>query len=98
MGPDQLSRIENGEEPTSLEDNLPVAQLFAITSFDNQYEDIIQCLTMDFAPTEFTTAQKKHLVTRDAYFQLISSHLYKLDPDEILRHCVFEHEYPIILS
>ena len=41
LGPDHLSRIESGEEPTSLENNLPDAQLFVITSFDNQYEDII---------------------------------------------------------
>ena len=30
VGPDHLSRIESGEEPTNLEDNLPDAQLFAI--------------------------------------------------------------------
>ena len=35
---------------------------------------------------------------RAAYFQLIADHLYKLGPNEILRHCLFEHEQPIILS
>ena len=84
MGPYHLSRIENGEEPTSLEDNLPDAQLFAITAFDNQYEDIIQFLTTGFSPSRFTTTQKKQLVTQDAYFQFITGHLYKLGPGEIL--------------
>ena len=59
LGPDHLSRIESGEEPTSLEDNIPHVKLFAITIFDDRYKDIIQFLTAVFAPTEFTTAQKK---------------------------------------
>ena len=36
VGPDHLSRIKSGEEPTSLEDNLPDAQLFAIHMMDDQ--------------------------------------------------------------
>ena len=96
MGPEHLSRIESGEEPTSLEDNLLDAQLFEITAFDNQYQDIIHLLTTGFAPAKFTIAQKKQLVTRVADFQLIAGHLYKLGPDEILRHYVFKHERPII--
>ena len=36
MGLDHLSRIESGEEPTSLEDNLPNAQLFTITMIEDQ--------------------------------------------------------------
>ena len=34
VAPDQLSRIESGEEPNSLEDNFPYAQLFATTVYD----------------------------------------------------------------
>ena len=30
LGPDHLSRLESGEEPTSLDEGLPNAQLFAI--------------------------------------------------------------------
>ena len=30
LGPDHLSRLESGEEPTSLDESLPNAQLFAI--------------------------------------------------------------------
>ena len=35
LGPDHLARIKSGEEPTSLEDNLPDLQLFVITMFDD---------------------------------------------------------------
>ena len=36
VGPDHLSWIESGEEPTNFEDNLPDAQLFAIHMMDDQ--------------------------------------------------------------
>ena len=35
IGLDHLLRIESGEDPTSLEDNLPNAQLFAIHMMDD---------------------------------------------------------------
>ena len=59
MGPNHLLRIESGEEPTSLEDNLPNAQLFVITTFDDQYKDIIYFLSTGFVPTKFTKTQDK---------------------------------------
>ena len=62
LGPNHLSRIESGEEPTSLEDNLPDAQLFAITMFDDQYKDIIQFMSTGYAPTEFTMMIKKQSI------------------------------------
>jgi hypothetical protein len=40
----------------------------------------------------------KHLVVRAANYQFISSHLYKLGADIILRICVMEHERPIIFA
>jgi hypothetical protein len=36
-GPDHLSRLEHGEEPTSLEDTLPDAQLLAIRKVDDHF-------------------------------------------------------------
>ena len=62
LGPDHLSRIESGEEPTSMEDDLPDAQLFVITMFDDQYKDIIHFLSTGFELTKFTMTQKKQLV------------------------------------
>ena len=62
LGPDYLSRIESGEEPTSIEDNIADANLFLITMFDDQYKDIIHFLRMGYALNEFTTAEKKQLV------------------------------------
>ena len=44
------------------------------------------------------TNQKKHVVIRAAYYTLIAGHLYKLGADEILCHCVFEHEESWVMS
>ena len=41
LGTNHLSRIESGEDPSNLDDNLPDVQLFAITMFDDHYIDII---------------------------------------------------------
>jgi hypothetical protein len=43
-GPDHLSRVTNGEEPTNLEDNFPNAQLFSVQIVDEYFTNIIQCL------------------------------------------------------
>jgi hypothetical protein len=40
-GPDHLSRLEHGKEPTSLEDTLSDAQLLAIRKIDDHFPDIV---------------------------------------------------------
>jgi hypothetical protein len=49
-GPDYLSRITNGEEPTNLEDNFPDAQLFSVQLADEYFSDIIQYLSTGITP------------------------------------------------
>jgi hypothetical protein len=58
-GPDHLSRLEHGEEPTSMEDTLPDAQLLAIRNMDDHFTDIVQFLSTGMAPSEYTISQKK---------------------------------------
>jgi hypothetical protein len=97
-GPDHLSRLEHGEEPTSLEDTLPDAQLLAIRKFDDHFTEIVQFLSIGMVPHEYTVIQKKQLVVCASNFQLIARQLYKMGPDEILRRCVMEAERPLILA
>jgi hypothetical protein len=40
-GPNHLSRLEHGEEPISLEDTLPDAQLLAIRKMDDHFAEIV---------------------------------------------------------
>ena len=55
VGPDHLSMIESGEEPTNLEDNLPDAQLFAFTVVDKTFEAITHLLSTGYVLEGFTT-------------------------------------------
>jgi hypothetical protein len=71
-GPDHLSRLEHGEEPTSLEDTLSDAQLLAIRKVDDHFTEIVQFLSTGMAPSDYTIIQKKQLVVRTADFSLIA--------------------------
>ena len=60
--PDHLSRTESGEEPTSLEDNFPDAQLFVIHMMDDQnheFNAIIHFFRTGYAHEGTSTNQKK---------------------------------------
>jgi hypothetical protein len=96
-GPDHLSRLEHGKEPTSLDDTLPDAHFFCIRKIDDQFSEIVQFLSTGMTPHEYIVIQKKQLVVRTAYFQLIAGKLYKMGPNEILRRCVMEVERLLIL-
>ena len=85
VGPDHLSRIESGEEPNNLEDNLPDAQLFAIDVVNKEFDSIIHLLNMVYVTEGYTTWQKKQLVFKATDYTLITEQLYKLGIDEILR-------------
>jgi hypothetical protein len=43
--PNHLSRLEHGEEPTSLEDTLSDSQLFSIRKIDDHFTKIVQFLS-----------------------------------------------------
>ena len=55
-GPDHLSQIKTGEEPTNLEEGFPDAHLFTVHVVDNQFVDIIHFLTTR-TPSEGHTSQ-----------------------------------------
>jgi hypothetical protein len=90
-GPNHLSKIIDGEEPTNLENNFLDAQLFSVQIIDEYCVDIIEFLSTGVAPKEFSIAQKKNLVVKATNYQLIAGHLYKLGAENILR-CVMENE------
>jgi hypothetical protein len=97
-GPDNLSRLEHGEEPTSLEDTLPNGKLLAIRKIYDHFTEIVQFLSIGMAPSDYTIFHKKQLVVRTADFSLIAGQLYNMGPDEILRRCFMEAERPLILA
>jgi hypothetical protein len=90
--PNHLSRVTNGEEPTNLEDKFPDEKLFLVHVVDEYFADVIELLSTGVAQQEFSTTQKKNMVVRVAYYQLITGHLYNMGADIILRRCILEHE------
>ena len=72
VGPDHLSRLELGEEPVSLKDNLHDVQLFSVQIMDDYFKDIIEFLTMGIGPTKYSAKQKKQLVVRATNFTMTS--------------------------
>ena len=93
-----MSRLESGEEPIDLEDNLPDAQLFSIQITDDYFANIIEFLVTGNAPAEYTEKQRKQLVVKAADFTTITGQLYKLGPYEKLRWYVLTHEQCLILQ
>jgi hypothetical protein len=61
-GPDHLSRVTNGEEPTNLEETLPDTQLFSVQIANDYFANIIEYLSTGTAPQEFSIVQRKNLV------------------------------------
>ena len=70
-GLDNLSCVENGEEPTNIDDGFPDAQLFWVDVTDDHFTPIIQFLSTSVTPADMSTSQKKQLVVKASDFQLI---------------------------
>ena len=71
-GLDHLSCIENGEEPTNIEDGLPDTQLFRVEIAYDYYDPIVQFLSTGLAPVDMSISQKKQLVVKASNFSLIA--------------------------
>jgi hypothetical protein len=52
---------------------------------DDYFKDIVQFLCIGIAPLDMKIVQKKYLVVKEVYYQLIAENLYKLGVDGILR-------------
>ena len=98
VGPDHLSRIDIGEEPIGVEDNLPNAHLFRIEVVPIDLEEIAQILEDGQAPEGMSTKKKQILAMKAAPYRLINGFLYKMGLDDILRRCVLEHEQDNIMD
>ena len=92
VGPDHLSRIDTGEEPTRVDDDLPDAHLFWIELVPTELEEITQFLEDGHAPEGMINKKKQILAMKVAPYSLINGFLYKMGSDNILRRCVLEHE------
>lgn len=97
VGLDHLLQIQTGEAATSLNDELPDAQLFRVKAIPDQLAEIAEFLITSQAPIDYTPAQRWRLVTCSDDYQLIVDQLYKLGVDGILRCRALEHERDSLL-
>ena len=67
VGLDNLSRIETGEEPTSIDDGLSNAQLFHVDIVDDHYAPIIHFFATGVTSEDMSTSKKQQLVVKDSY-------------------------------
>lgn len=84
VGPDHLSRIEIGEDPTNLEEGLLDVKLFVVCIANDHFADIIQFLTTGITLEGYSTQQKKELVVHTLDCSIIVGHLYNMGTHEIL--------------
>ena len=71
VGPAKLLRIQNGDEPKNMEEELPDAQFFVVHVVDDHFVDIIQFLSTGTTPEVYSTKQKKQLVVQATSFFVI---------------------------
>ena len=93
-----MSRIESGEDPTGIEDDLLDAHLFRVEAIPLELAEIGQYLQEEKAPDHYSEKRKKILTIKVAPFTLINGNLYKLGLDDILRRCAPEHEREDIIQ
>jgi len=97
---DFLSRLDlpAGEEGT-MDDQMSDEHLFAISVLSSWFADIANYLVLAKFPLHLSSKEKSRTVRKSASFTWIGGNLFKLGPDQILRHCVREEEvFDILLT
>eukprot|EP00253_Pinus_taeda_P035400 PITA_35400 len=97
---DFLSRLDlfAGEEGV-VDDQMPNEHLFAISVLSPWFADIENYLVSAQFPPHLSSKEKSKIVRKSAPFTWIGGNLFKLGPDQILRHCVREEEvFDILLT
>ena len=75
VGPDHLSRIDTGEEPIGVEDDLLDAHLFQIEAIPTKLEEIAQFLENGQALEGMSTKKKQILAMKATPYTLINGFL-----------------------
>ena len=95
---DFLSRIQNTNEDSPVEDKFSDEYLFAVTTKTPWYADIANYLVTGKLPLHLFPNEKRKIIQESAHYSWISNELFKTGPDCIIRRCVREDEMPDILK
>eukprot|EP00253_Pinus_taeda_P034267 PITA_34267 len=89
----------NAREDVTVDDQMPDEHLFAISVLSPWFADIANYLVSAQFPPHLSSKEKSKIIRKSASFTWIGGNLFKLGPDQILRHCVREEEvFDILLS
>ena len=95
---DFLSRIQNTNEDSPVEDKFPDEYLFAVTTKTPWYADIANYLVTGKLPPHLFPNEKRKIIQESSKYSWISNELFKTGLDCVIRRCVREHEMPDILK
>jgi hypothetical protein len=95
---DFLSRIQNTNEDSPVEDKFPDEYLFAVTTKTPWYADIANYLVTGKLPLHLFPNEKRKIIQDSSLYSWISNELFRTGPDLMIRRCVREDEMPDILK
>eukprot|EP00253_Pinus_taeda_P011052 PITA_11052 len=95
---DFLSRIQNTNEDSPVEDKFPNEYLFAVTTKTPWYADIANYLVTGKLPPHLFPNEKRKIILESSKYSWISNELFKTGLDCVIRRCVWEDEMPDILK
>ena len=95
---DYLSRIQNIEEESLVEDKFPDEYLFTVTTQTPWFADVANYLVTGKLPSHLFPREKRKIIQYSARYSWITNELYKTGPDLMIKRCVKEDEMPDILK
>ena len=95
---DHLSRLLEEMGTSPIDDKFINDNLFLVMSSLDWYAGIVEFLTTQRLPAEWTKDERKNVRVNSRHFAIIGNRLFRRKSDGILRRCVSEAEVPDILT
>jgi hypothetical protein len=95
---DHLSRLSTELDDEPINDEIPVENLFTISSSPLWYNHISEFLATQQLPTDLSKEERRKVRVNSRHFALLGGRLYRRGIDGILRRCVDASEIPAILA
>ncbi len=98
LQPDHLSRVSVEMGTSPIDDRFIDDNLFLVTSSPDWYAGIVEFLTTQRLPVEWTKEARKKVRVNSGHFAVVGNRLFRIGADGILRRRVSESEVLDILT
>ena len=95
---DHLSRLSEEIKESPVDDRLVDENLFVVTAESDWYADIVEFLTTQKLPENYTNVERRNVRVHSRHFAVIVYRLFKRGADGLLRRCVSKVEVSSILE